>query len=304
MRNIAASLSRHTQADLLLVLVTLLAGAGWIFSKNAMVAFSPVLFLSIRFFIASLFLGGMGTGALRRLTKEELKKSILVGMIFAMAMTFWILGLYYGNHVGVGAFLTSLGAVLVPIVTLFFGEKASKSLWYSMPVVVAGLACLSLDASFHFGWGEVSYLVAALLFALFFVLNSRFAAAIPALPLTTIQMVITTVMAFAVSLAIEEWQWSFDLSIWGWILASGIIATSGRFLFQTKAQGMAPASHAAIIMTLEPIWAAIFASIWLNETMSGLQFMGCALIFSAMLINRWKLIVLLFRRKKTAPAKN
>ena len=300
MRNAVMSLSRSTQADLLLVLVTLLAGAGWIFSKNAMAAFSPILFLSVRFLIASLFLGGMAATPLRKLNKEEFKKSALVGLVFGIAMTFWILGLFYGNHVGVGAFLTSLGAVLVPVVTLFFGEKASKSLWYSMPVVIAGLACLSLDSSFHFGWGELAFLTSAFLFALFFTLNSRYAASIPALPLTTIQMAITAAIAFTVSLFMEEWQWSFEWDIWGWIFASGIIATSGRFLFQTKAQGMAPASHAAIIMTLEPIWAALFASIWLGETMTGLQFVGCTLIFSAMLINRWQVIAHLLKRKKPA----
>ncbi|MDX1398415.1 MAG: EamA family transporter, partial [Oceanospirillum sp.] len=75
MRNAVMSLSRSTQADLLLVLVTLLAGAGWIFSKNAMAAFSPILFLSIRFLIAGIFLGGMASTPLRKLNKEELKKS-------------------------------------------------------------------------------------------------------------------------------------------------------------------------------------------------------------------------------------
>ncbi|SEG45191.1 DMT family transporter [Oceanospirillum linum] len=298
MRNTVMSLSRSTQADLLLVLVTLLAGAGWIFSKHAMAAFSPILFLSVRFLIAGIFLGGIASVPLRKLKKEQLQKSALVGFVFAIAMTFWILGLFYGNHVGVGAFLTSLGAVLVPVVSLFFGEKANRSLWYSMPVVVAGLACLSLDNSFIFGWGELSFLISALLFALFFILNSRFAASIPALPLTTIQMIITAAIAFTASLFLEEWQWSFEPDIWVWILASAIIATSGRFLFQTKAQGMAPASHAAIIMTLEPIRAALFASIWLAETMSSLQFVGCALIFSAMLINRWQVITHLLGRKE------
>ncbi len=58
-------------------------------------------------------------------------------------------------------------------------------------------------------------------------------------------------------------------------------------MIQTRAQGMAPPSHSAIIMTLEPVWTALLASLWFAERMTPLQLSGCGLIFAAMLVNRW-----------------
>ncbi|SJZ75327.1 Threonine/homoserine efflux transporter RhtA [Oceanospirillum multiglobuliferum] len=300
MRPSQTTMSQSTQADLLLVLTTLLAGAGWIFSKEALQGLSPVLFLGIRFSLAALVLVLLGYQSLRRLNQLELKQAATVGSVFAVAMVCWILGLHYASHVGVGAFLTSLGVVLVPLVSWLFGERPSITLWLSLPVVLAGLACLSLDSHFSFGWGEVFFLIAAVLFALFFVLNSRYAAKIPTLPLTAVQLVITGLVSFVLSFFLEDWQLQQPPMIWLWVVASAFIATSMRFYLQTRAQGMAPASHTAIIMTLEPIWTALFAALWLSETMTLLQIAGCALIFTAMLVNRWKVIWSLLHKPKIA----
>jgi len=288
-------LPSHTQADLLLILTTLLAGAGWIFSKEALQGFEPVHFISIRFTLAGLLLVLLGYRSLRRLTVTEFTQACKVGGLFSVAMILWILGLHYASHVGIGAFLTSLGVVLVPIVSLFFGEKPDRSLWLSLPVVIAGLGCLSLDSHFIFGIGELFFLLAALLFAIFFVMNSRYSARIATMPLTAIQLLLTGIVAFSVSLFMEQQIWQQTASIWRWLLASAFIATSLRFYVQTQAQGMASSSHAAIIMTLEPVWTALFAAFWLHESMSLLQFLGCLLIFTAMLINRWKVIWQLIR---------
>ncbi|WP_372981867.1 EamA family transporter, partial [Marinobacter sediminum] len=73
----------------------------------------------------------------------------------------------------------------------------------------------------------------------------------------------------------------------GWILASAIIGTAGRFLIQTYAQSLSAHSHGVVILILEPVWVSLFAALWFGETMSGTQLGGCALIFAALLVNRW-----------------
>ena len=281
------ALSNHLKADLLLVLTTILAGAGWIFSKEALAGLAPLLFIAMRFSAAGVLLGCLRVGSLRALTAEQWRASLHVGVFFGIAIVFWILGLHLASHVGVGAFLTSLGVVMVPLVGLAFGERPGRYVFYSLPFVAAGLACLSLDTEFSIGWGEASFLVAALFFSLTFILNSRASARTPAVPLTAIQLVLAGLITLAVSILTENWNFDQPPAIWGWFLASVLIATSLRFSIQTRAQGMAPASHAAIIMTLEPVWAALMAVGWLGERMSLLQVIGCGLIFMAMLVNRW-----------------
>ena len=118
------------------------------------------------------------------------------------------------------------------------------------------------------------------------------AAEVPALALTSIQLMVVGAVALVVSGFIEEWPVEVSGNIWGWLLASAIIATSLRFYLQTFAQGLAPASHAAVILTLEPIWTTLLAGWWFGETMSFMQLAGCGLIFSALLINRWQWVKL------------
>lgn len=297
-------LSTHHKADLLLLLTTLLAAAGWIFSRETVQGLEPLLFMALRFTSAGLVLIALGGSAMRYFTREQWKSASMVGCAFGFAMIFWILALEMTTHVGVGAFLTGLGVVLVPLISLLFGERSGPYVYLSIPFVIAGLACLSLDSEFHLGLAEVYFLLSALLFSMTFILNSRAAARLPVLPLTSVQLIITGIITGVVSLLIEDWNFNQPPAIWGWLVASALIATSLRFLVQTKGQSLAPASHTAIIMTLEPVWTALLAALWLGETMTTLQFSGCALIFFAMLVNRWPAVRAWLRpSRKEIPAK-
>lgn len=100
-------------------------------------------------------------------------------------------------------------------------------------------------------------------------------------------------MALGLGLLLEPAPGLPDLNILGWLLASVLIATCLRFWLQVKAQGLATASHAAVILTLEPVWASLAGLLWFGQYMSFLQLLGCGVIFSALLISRWRV---LFRR--------
>lgn len=280
-------MSTHHKADLLLLLTTLLAAAGWIFSREAVQGLSPLLFMALRFISAGLILAVIGWSAMRAFTPSQWRSACLVGAFFGTALSFWILALEMTTHVGVGAFLTGLGVVMVPLISLLFGDRSGPYVYLSIPFVIAGLACLSLDSEFHLGLAEILFLLAALFFSFTFILNSRAAARLPTLPLTAVQLLVTGLITGILSTLMETWQFNQPASIWGWLIASALIATSLRFWVQTKGQSLAPPSHTAIIMTLEPVWTALLAALWLGETMTLLQFSGCALIFFAMLVNRW-----------------
>ena len=286
----------HLKADFLLVIVTLLAAAGWIFSKETLQGMPPILFIGIRFLLAGLVLAMLGLRAFKKLSAQALKRSLMTGTVFAIAMMFWIMGLFNAEHVGEGAFITSMGVVLVPIMARWiFGDTPPLSTWMALPVAISGLALLSLDNGLHLDSGQLFFLAAATIFALHFNLNTRMVAEVPALVLTSIQLMVVGMVALMVSWHVEEWPIELSGNIWGWLLASAIIATSLRFYLQTFAQGLAPASHAAVILTIEPIWTTLLAGWWFGEIMSTVQLAGCGLIFSALLINRWQWVKLALR---------
>lgn len=285
----------HLKADLLLLLVTLLAAAGWIFSKEALVGLPPLLFIGVRFLLAGLLLGVFGWRPLRVLSWRGWWQSLLVGALFAVAMGFWIMGLANASHLGEGAFISSLGIVLVPVLALFlFGHKPPRSTWVAIPVALLGFACLSLEHGFRVEPGQWWFFAAAMSFALVFVTNSHVVRQVPVLALGTVQLTMVAVFILPLSWLFETWPTSVTTPVLGWALASSLLGTTLRFIVQLHAQGMTTPGHAALILMLEPMWTAIVAAWWFGESMSLMQFMGCGLIFLALLVSRWSWIRSLF----------
>lgn len=284
--------NRALQSDLLLILVTLLAAAGWVFTKEALVGFTPLLFVGIRFLSAGFLLGMLGLGSLKRLPAPAWRRSLLTGVAMASALSFWIMGLNLASNLGIGAFITSLSVVLTPVVgRLMFNARTRTSTWIAVSIALVGLMMLRLEGGFQLSLSDGFFLAAALSFSVHFNLNSRFAAGIPALPLTAIQLGVTGLVAlFLFGLFEAAPQWPVA-SIFGWLVVSVLFGTCLRFFLQVKAQGMAQVSHAAVIMTLKPVWVALLSSVWFSERMSPVQLSGCFLIFSALLVSRWRLLL-------------
>jgi len=284
--------------DLLLVGVTLLAAAGWMFSKNALQGMPPLYFLGIRFTLAGLILAALAVPQLRQLSALQWRQAARLGGLFAVALMIWIIGLHHTVHVGEGAFITSMGVVIVPVFARFiFKDTLPLSTWVAIPVALAGLGLLSLNRGVRLEAGQILFLVSATLFALHFNLITRVVASIPALALTSIQLTVVGIVSWSVALLVEDYPATVGIDIWGWLLAAVLLASSGRFLLQTYAQSRTSASHAAIIMVLEPVWASLMAGLWLDESMTMLQLAGCSLIFMALLVNRWRVIRNLIRSR-------
>ncbi len=279
----------HLKADALMLLVTLIAACGWVFSKEALHGLPPLLFIGARFLLAGLLLVGIGASQLRRLDTGDLLRTCLTGAVMGAAMLSWILGLHHASNIGVGAFITSLGVVLAPVVGwALFSVRVTTSTWIAVIVAAAGMGCLSLESGLHFAPSDLYFLAAACAFAVHFNLNTRFAVRIPVVALTAVQLTIVGGLALLISTLSERWPTVVSGEVIGWLVASTFIATSLRFFLQIKAQGMAPLSHAAIIMTLEPVWTALVGRVWLGEQMSRMQLIGCSIIFCALFINRWR----------------
>jgi len=294
-------LSNARKADVLLVCVTLLAALSWLFSKEAVGLMPPFLFMALRFTLAGLFLALWGLPQLLALNALQWRRGLRVGLCFGAGMSLWIMGLFRGTHVGEGAFLTSLGVVLVPVISrLVFGERAPLSTWLALPVAAAGLALLSLQDGFTLASGQLFYVGAAVLFALYYTLNTRAAnhrqadgsdrvTKVPALALTTVVMLTVGVVTTMLSAMYEPWlptlhSASHEMAIW--VLASALLGSAARFLIQTYAQSLSAQSNGVIIMIVEPVWTASLAAWWLGERMTTQQLAGCVIILLALLVSR------------------
>ncbi|MDN6296626.1 MAG: DMT family transporter [Halomonas sp.] len=288
------------QADALLLLVTLIAAAGWIFSREALAGMPPIGFIGTRFLLAGILLAGFAWPGLRRLSVTALGRGLLVGLLFSAAIAFWVLGLAHSHHLGESAFINSLGILMVPVVArLLFGERPPRTTWVAMPVALLGFALLSLNSGFRLEAGQLFMLCSAACFALLINVNIRVVRHLPALPLTALQLLVVGVVLTPASFAFEHGSYALTPAIWGWFLASAILASALRFFLQIKGQSLTTPSHASIILMLEAVWTALFAALWYGETMTALQLGGCGLIFLALLINRWQWIASALRRRRS-----
>lgn len=275
------------KADLLMLLVTLIASSGWVFTKEALSGFPPLLFMGIRFLLAAFVVGLIGRVNLGRLSRQQCLLSICVGLLFGVAMIMWVLGVASSEHLGEGAFITSLGMILVPWASfLLYREAIRWSHILSMLLASAGLCCLLLNHGLVFQVSQLLFLGAAILLSFHFALNSRVSSFTSTLSLTTIQLGIVGIICLLAAAFMEEWPQTLGVNHWLWLALSVLIATSLRFFIQTEAQGITPVTHAALIMTLEPVWTAVLVAIWFGQGMSLIQMLGCVLIFIALVSNR------------------
>jgi len=295
------ALSNARKADVLLIIVTLLAALSWLFSKEAVGLMPPLLFMAVRFTLAGIVLALWGLPQLLALNALQWRRGLRVGLCFGAGMSLWIMGLFRGTHVGEGAFLTSLGVVLVPVISrLVFGERAPLSTWLALPVAAAGLALLSLQEGFTLASGQLFYVGAAVLFALYYTLNTRAAnhreaalgdvvTKVPALPLTAVVLLTVGALTTGLSAFYEPWLptvQAISSEMVAWVLASALLGSAARFLIQTYAQSLSAHSNGVIIMIVEPVWTASLAAFWLGERMSPQQLFGCAVILLALLVSR------------------
>ncbi|MFL0800972.1 MAG: DMT family transporter [Agarilytica sp.] len=282
---------RVKRAESYLVAVSLIAAAGWLFSKNALQEFPPFTFIALRFSLAAVVLMMFCLPQLRGLSAGQLVRSMSTGAVLGVSLLLWVVGLHRTASIGESAFIVSLTVVVVPVIgRLLFKDSMSFSLLFALFPALVGLALLTIDNGFVVEVGQWYFLVVTIGFALHLNLSSHLVSQVPSLANTSIQLIMVATIGSVAALIWEEWTVRLSASAWGWLLASAVIATSFRFALQNHAlQRMIP-SHASLILLMVPVWTAMLGVMFLGEFLSINKIFGCMLIFAALIVYRWKLI--------------
>lgn len=274
-----------------MLFVTFLAAASWVFSKESLVGLEPIFFMGSRFLVAGVFIAFFARESLLLFKLRDIARVASVGLVFSVALSFWILGLFHGTHLGIGSFLTSVGVLLAPCISPLFGDHPPRVVWVALPIAVIGVGMLALDSNFVFGLGEWYYLASAVAFALYINLNSRAAGRTSVVALTSLQLICVGLVLLPVSYLTEDWTITGGAPTLGWFAASVLIGTSMRFFLQTYSLKLGSASRASVILTLEPVWVVALGAVWLGETMEPIQILGSGLILFAVLLSRANAVV-------------
>lgn len=271
------------KADLQVFVAALLAGSGWLFSTNALKELPPLLFIGSRFVLAGLIIGFFARLPKVRLDRRELGVLVLAAVALALSMIGWILGLKHTTHIGVAAFITATGNLMVPLLgSVLFGWALSRSLLTSFAIALCGLAFLFLDTSSAFDPSHLVFLGSAAMWAISIGLVKNSRASIGIAALTSMQLGLSGLIILVVSGFTEEFPRDLPSGATSsWFLLSVLLSTCARFTLQFRGQRALPAGRSAVLMAFEPIWAMALGVIWLGTSVSFAQAIGCSIIFAA-----------------------
>ena len=282
-------MNRQRQAELFLVITTVIAACGWIFSREAISGMPVFAFLGMRFFGAALVLLPFCRG--QRIPREQLRQVVTSGFWMAANLCLWIWSVSTTPSLGEGAFIMSLSMLFVPLVAwAMMGARPARAYWECLPVAIIGLALLSLHTPIVFHPSQGWFLLTAFVQSISFCYTSRVAREVPLIPLTAVQLAVTGSVGLLISLSFEHWTQPFTSTTAMWLVASIFIATSLRFGLQIQGQKHAAVASAALIMVLEPLLTVIAASLWYSERLPLQKILGGVLILLAQLWFRWRLV--------------
>jgi len=272
--------ARTRLATLLLVALTAVWGSTFFLIRDLLETVPPLDFLAVRFSLSAVIMLIVFWRPVRALSRRQVLVGVGLGALYGLAQIFQTQGLAT-TPASVSGFITGTYVVLTPVFTaVLLRERVPGSTWAAVGLATAGLALLSLNG-FSVGVGEALTLLAAALYALHIVGLGRYSASEIATGLSVVQMV-----AIAVLCAIGAVPGGVVLPStpgqWASVLYMVVFASILALWVQTWAQAHMPATRAAIVMTLEPVFAAFFAVTLGDETATLRMVLGGALVLTAM----------------------
>ncbi len=281
---------RELMADAILVLTAFIWGTGFVVMKNTVDSVPPGAIIAIRYAIASVLTAIMFQKHLKGLTRADVRRGAIVGFLLCGAYIVQTIGLSM-TTAGKNAFLTTVYVLLVPFgCRLVFRQKLSRTNFIAAALMLAGIGCLSLDGeSGGLNLGDMLTLCSGTLFAAHIMAVDRSQEKTNTYALIVLQFAFAAAFAFVYSLLFERGMpIVITLSTAGGLLYLSVFSTTVAMSLQNIGQSMAPASHAAILLSLESVFGALASWLLLGERLTGTMLLGFAIIFGALVVNSIK----------------
>jgi len=280
----ATSSERRTTllAALALLAVTAIWGSTFFLIRDLLDRVPTLDFLAVRFAIAAALLALIAPRSLAKLSTESRKRALVLGALYGVAQILQTAGLAH-TAASVSGFITGMYVVATPLfAALLLRTRIGPLTWLAVALAAAGLGVLTLEG-FSIGYGEAITLVAALIYALHIVGLGAWSKPDEALGMSILQLVVIAVICL-VATAPDGIVLPDNTRDWLSVLYMAVFAGALALVAQTWAQAHLPPTRSAIIMSMEPVFAALFA-VWLGGESAGIRmFFGGALVLTAMLL--------------------
>lgn len=289
---------RSIYADLSLLIVAFVWGAGFVASKEALNFAKPFYVMTIRFALSFILMSLFFYKKIKNISLEDIKNGSVIGIFLFLAFAAQTVGLQY-TSAGKQAFLTGTNVVIVPFLYWLLTKKRPDI--YSIGsafLCVLGIALLTLQGtSIVINIGDSLTLLCALFFAAHIVSVGHYTKKSDPIILTVVQFFAATIFSLIVAIFFEPTPTHINMRGFFALGYLGIFSTLVAFLIQNLAQKHTSSTHAAIILCTESVFGSILSMIFLKETFTLNMVLGCIIIFFSIIMSETKFDFLKNKKK-------
>ncbi|HTY07619.1 MAG TPA: DMT family transporter [Candidatus Edwardsbacteria bacterium] len=276
-------IKEHYKADLWLLLATFFWGVTFVSVKDAMQYATPLAFLGIRFLLAGLILLPFCYKSLAKMGWKGWRDGVILGAFLFGGFAFQTAGLVHTTATR-SAFITGLAVILVPVFSIaMLKKKVDRWLVLGALLAAAGLYFLSRPAGGGFNKGDLLTALCAVCFAVEIILVEIYTKRHAPMDMVMAQVATTVALSGLLLWAFEKPAVRMNGHLWLDLFITSVLATVGSLVIQFTWQRKTDAARAAVIYTLEPLFAGLFAFLLMGETMNGSGWLGAGMIVAGML---------------------
>lgn len=279
-------MKKSLRADIALLLVTIFWGAGFPATKIALQTMTPFYHIGIRFAIASLLLSLLFYKKLKNLNKDLIKPALILSSLLFATYALQTVGIQY-TTASKSSFFSGLAVLIVPLFSIFYLKtKLELKTVISVLTATLGLFLLSnTSGNSNFNIGDFLTILCSICYAWQLIFTGTYVQKHDATLLAIVQLFFVSVFGMVFAIVLEPFPKDMSLPSFWSLMFSAVFCTAFAFWMQTTAQKFSPASHIALIFTMEPVFGALTSFFVLGELLGIRGIIGGMFIVSGMLIS-------------------
>lgn len=266
------------------MVVSMIWGSSYLFMKMSLVVMGEFILIALRFGIAFILSGFVFYRRLMVHTDyKTIKYACLLGtLLFSVfaSITFGVKGTSASN----AGFLVSLTVVFIPsFLAVMVRKMPEKRVVFGVGLALTGIGFLTLKNAFMINSGDLMCILGAVFYAAYIIVTGKLTKDVDSITLGVLQLGFTGWWGLICSIFLETPQLPSTTSSWVSVLGLSVLCSAIGFVVQTAAQNHTTPTHAGLIFSLEPVFAAIFAFVFADEILTGKGYFGAILVLAGVL---------------------
>ncbi len=277
-------MNKQVRADLMLLAVTVFWGASYLLTKLALRELQAFNLTALRLLIGFAVSGAVFYKRILKSDAKTIKYALILAVLIVLMFISMSYGLEYTTASNAG-FLISLAVIIIPILSHFFlKQRIERRVLLGVCIAPIGIALLTLNEQLTISGGDLLCIICALFSAMHVVCMGVFTQKVDSIALGILQLGFAGAFSLGFSFFTEAVRLPVSATAWFSVLALAILCTAVGYLVQATAQQYTSATHTGLILSLEPVFSAIFGFALLGEVLLPRGYAGAAILMLSVLI--------------------